>query len=198
MTLFSDLIIIASDRANNKSFSLIVKAAAALLHECHIFKFPVNGCIACGELAFDEAESFTADKFNCVNLAENKGRKGQYMPLFVGKSIVDAYLLNEELFFYGVVLHPNAEKLLSECVNHSQELGTYFHKLPVPLKSGGNALLHYLDWTQIKLANNKVRQEDVVHYLDKMEESAEVRPRAYIHNTRNIIEYIERLKDNCK
>lgn len=38
MTLFSDLIVIAADRCTIPNFRLIVKAAAALMQECHTFK----------------------------------------------------------------------------------------------------------------------------------------------------------------
>lgn len=198
MTLFSDLIVIASDSDSLKNFKLIINAAAALLHECHAFKFPINGCIAKGALAFDEAETIATMAVGSnenIMQAITQGRKGQYMPLFVGKSIVDAYLLNEEMFFYGIVLHQTAEPLLYDY----RKIGPAqlpFYKIPVPLKTRGKANLYYLDWPQIKLAKNTCSQQDILDYLNNLEPKVGVRPRAYIYNTIKIIEAIENLKNS--
>lgn len=194
MTLFSDLIVIASDRANIKCFDLIIHAAAALMYECHIFKFPINGCIACGPLAFDDPNqvvinaAHASPKISTQALPATQGRKGQYMPLFVGQSVVDAYLLNEEMFFYGIVLHKNAEKSFKNYISNKSSLGqTPFCYIPVPLKSGGYANLYYLDWPKVKLAKNSVAQADVEQYLNTLEPNVDVRARAYIYNTRQIL-----------
>lgn len=193
MTLFSDLIVIASDSDSLKNFKLIVNAAAALLHECHTFKYPINGCIARGHLAFDEAETMTDPKGN-GEMTVKIGRKGQYMPLFVGQSVVDSYLLNEDMFFYGIVLHPSSEGLLKDYTDKLKNEKLPFYRLPVPMKSGGNANLYYLDWSQIKLANNIVGQKDIREYLEDLENQVGIRPHVYIHNTLKIIETIESKK----
>ena len=160
MTLFSDLIVIAADRCTIPNFRLIVKAAAALMQECHIFEYPINGCFACGPLTFDKAESFSInynvkevnDDIDSTNMQQKKSintnaiHKGQYMPLFVGKSVVDAYLLNEDMFFYGLVLHPSAEEIFHKTIKLNYRTDTLpFHKIPVALKSGGVARLYYLN-----------------------------------------------------
>lgn len=203
MTLFSDLIVIAADRTTIPNFRLIVKAAAALMQECHTFNYPINGCIACGALTFDEAESLDLKATRNKSVVDNYQadepektesiHKGQYMPLFVGKSVVDAYQLNEEMFFYGLVLHPSAEKIFHETLELKYEKDNLpFHKIPVALKSGGVARLYYLNWPDIKLAKNTASLQDVKNWLDELEQKVGVRPRAYIYNTRNIIDQIEK------
>lgn len=199
MTLFSDLIVVAADQATIPNFKLIVHAAAALMQECHDFKYPINGCIACGPLAFDEAQPIiinaavndlpNENDHNNVNGMKNGrlGRKGQYMPLFVGQSVVDAYLLTEDLFCYGLVLHPSAENILSQTNNSFPNNQLPFKECPIPLKSGGHAELQYLDWSKVKLAKNTTPLSDVVSYLTNLKGSVGSRPRAYIFNTLNVL-----------
>lgn len=120
------------------------------------------------------------------------------MPLFVGKSVVDAYLLNEDMFFYGLVLHPSAERIYHETLDLKDKKDNLpFFQLPVDLKSGGVARLFYLNWPDIKLAKNTTTLQDVNDWLDKQEKIVGVRPRAYIYNTRNILSQIK-MQKNCK
>lgn len=198
MTLFSDLFVIAADRCSPKNFMLIIKTAAALMQECHLKGYPINGCIASGPLTFDAPEILTSscsyqNKTDAGVLCNLKKRNdntiysNQYMPLFVGRSVVDAYLLNEELFCYGIVLDRSIEKYYLDNLDSFKDIDSIpLHMIPVPLKSGGFARMYYLEWTRIKLAENKVDLNGVIRSLLDMEPDSGVRARAYINNTLDI------------
>lgn len=178
MTLFSDLVVMAVDSCTAKNFLLIVKAAAELMRECHLHGFPVNGCISCGNLVFDGP------------VEENPNPKIPYMPLFAGQSVVDAYLLNEEIFCYGIVLHPNSEKLLHDTISMvegTDEEKPPFSLLNIPLKKGGFAPMQYLNWCKVKLANNDVDNNAVKTSTEIICKDFAPRSRAYAFNTLNLL-----------
>lgn len=178
MTLFSDLVVMAVDSCTPKNFLLIVKAAAELMRECHIHGFPVNGCISCGDLVFDDS-----------NENENES-KLPYMPLFAGQSVVDAYLLNEDLFCYGIVLHPNSEYIFKEtckAIEEKNEEQPPFTLLNIPLKKGGFAPMQYFNWCKVKLAKNDVDINAVKNATEVFIQDIVPRTRAYALNTLNLI-----------
>ena len=64
--------------------------------------------------------------------------------IFFGQPLIDAYLLQEDVLFYGIVLHNSAERKLNE---FGEDLLGYerYHDCLVSLKSG--RIRHYiLDW----------------------------------------------------
>ncbi|MDE5759290.1 MAG: hypothetical protein K2H85_11850 [Allobaculum sp.] len=185
LTMFSDSIIMGTDSCTIKNFNIITKAAALLLSLCHSYGLPINGCIACGSLTFDE-------QIQTPEMEEEiKGKRKvkPYMPLFVGDSVVSAHLLNEELFCYGIVLHPSAEKLLQKSNSHKDDKFHHpFIYIPVPLKSGGYAHLYYLSWTSVPTPKNKdISKDNVKTWLEEIETSLPTRPRTYVYNTLEII-----------
>lgn len=187
LTMFSDSIIMGTDSCTIRNFNIIVKAAAILLNLCHKYSLPINGCISCGNLTFEEQIQTSEQE------AEIKGkRKVQpYMPLFVGDSVVNAYLLNADLFCYGIVLHPTAEQLFIASQNHSDSKYHHpFYYLPVTLKSGGSAHLYYLSWADVPTPIKGISNKDILTWLKNIESGSPVRARAYINNTLNLIESI--------
>lgn len=185
MTMFSDTIIIGADSATIRNFNIIVKATALIMHLCHNYNYAINGCISCGNLTY---EMQTRKK-------NSKNKNKPSMPLFVGRSVVDAHLLNEELFCYGFVLHPSAEKLFKKSLQHSDTKYHHpFYFLPTAMKSGGYAQLYYLSWCDVSTSINhnskEVSNDDILVWLKTMESSVQARPRTYIYNTSQIIKYI--------
>lgn len=189
LTMFSDSIIMGTDSCSIKNFNIIIKAAALLMNLCHKYKFPINGCIACGNLTFDEQIQTPEME------AEIKGKRKvkPYMPLFIGESVVNAHILNEDLFCYGIVLHPTAEDLFRQSLKHREEKYHHpFHYIPVPLKSGGFAHLYYLSWISVPtpLKDKDLSNDDIKHWLEAMEAVSTSRPRTYIYNTLQIIKQL--------
>lgn len=192
LTMFSDSIIIGTDSCTIKNFNIIVKAAALLMNLCYNHSLPINGCISCGSLTFDE-QSQSAEM-----VSETKGKRKiqPYMPLFIGDSVVNAHILNEELFCYGIVLHPNAESIYKDSMHHSNiKFHHPFRYIPIPMKSGGYANLYYLLWpdvpTPLKLQG--ILLEHYIEWLKKLETAIKSsRPRTYIYHT---LEICRRLLD---
>lgn len=58
--------------------------------------------------------------------------------VFFGQPIIDAYLLQEELFYYGVILDNKVEARLKDAVDkkNPELIYNHFIRLPTPLKSG--------------------------------------------------------------
>lgn len=186
LTMFSDSIIMGMDSCTVKNFNIITKAAALLMSLCYEYEYPINGCIACGSLTFDEQIQTP----EMEAMIKGKRKVKPYMPLFVGNSVVDAHLLNEDLFCYGIVLHPSAEKLFKYSNNHKEDKYHHpYYYVPVPLKSGGHAHLNYLSWTEVPTPKTTTK-DNVKIWLKKLEENLLPRQRTYVYNTLNISELL--------
>ena len=85
-SFFSDSILIV-DASTKKGFNRISKAAAGLMQVSLEHKFPLKGVISKGPFTYDEEKQ-----------------------LFFGKAIVDAYLLQEQVYYYGIVAHHSVEE----------------------------------------------------------------------------------------
>lgn len=100
--------------------------------------------------------------------------------LFFGQALIDAYLLEENIQYYGIVVHHSAEQSVK---NYATEI---FKNNLVPLKSG--KINHYeLVWYD--------RCEDVKLGLERIRLSVSDSPRKYVDNTNNIIDEFIKQKD---
>lgn len=86
MSQFSDSIVLVTEGDTLYDLNRICKAAVILMQTGLETGFALRGAMAKGEMIFDK---------------ENQ--------LFFGKALVDAYLLEEELCYYGIVLHESME-----------------------------------------------------------------------------------------
>jgi hypothetical protein len=93
--------------------------------------------------------------------------------IFFGQPIIDAYLLQEQLFYYGVIVDNNAEALLKKFIEEkSSHLDpNHFVRISTPLKNG--KVSHF----NLRLRN---LQEDQLDYLYN---SVSGQPRKYVDNT---------------
>ena len=91
MAQFSDSIVLVSRDSTTDDLNRISKAATILMQTALQTGFALRGAMAKGDMVFDNAHQ-----------------------LFFGKALVDAYLLEEELCYYGVVFHESNGCKLSE------------------------------------------------------------------------------------
>ncbi|MFI3296608.1 MAG: hypothetical protein R3Y59_03145 [bacterium] len=104
---------------------------------------------------------------------------------FMGfKSLVDAYLLQEQVKYYGIVVHHTAEKTVKECKSRSLP----YINTEVNLDRG--KVKHYhLCWnllnTKLKIADNFTEQCE--KWLEIISEQVSGFPRIYIDNTIRIL-----------
>lgn len=94
--------------------------------------------------------------------------------LFFGQALIDAYLLEENVQYYGIVVHHTAE---SSVIDYGNQL---FKNSLVPLKSG--KIYHY------ELVWYKEAVNDIKSGLDRIRLSVSDSPRKYVDNTNDIID----------
>jgi hypothetical protein len=78
--------------------------------------------------------------------------------IFFGQPLIDAYLLQDQLHYYGIIVDNNAEAQLKKIIQSGNEYFPYNHfiNLPTPLKSG--------KVTHFNIRLNSI-QEDQLDYL---------------------------------
>ena len=164
---FSDSIIIVVNGTNSKMVNLVTKAGIILMHEAMNAGFPIKGCLSQG--------TFTYDKDN---------------ELYFGLPLVNAFLLHDELYYYGIVVHHSAEKIIKDNIS----IDCPYRISPVVLKKG--KISHYhLMWNKLKVDLSPGDITDkAVKWLDKIQETCSGSPRIYIDNTRLILKDDS---DNC-
>lgn len=170
---FSDSILLVANGTNTKMFNLITKAATCMIHEALKINFGIKGVIAQGVFSFDE----------------NKG-------LYFGRPLVDAYLLHEEIKYYGIVVHHSAENTVKINISNNNP----YSKNDVYIERGKVAHYH-LCWN---LLDTNLAPKDITYmcnsWLDAIEETVSGSPRQYIDRTREILrndqQEFNRHKDN--
>lgn len=175
---FSDSIVLTTDEATPKGLNLIIRAGATIMQESMKVKFPINGAIAKG-------------KFSCDI------EKG----IFFGQALVDAYLLQSTLFYYGVAVHPNVsddvETFQRQDVDQYKKTSQLIFSIPIPLK-GGRASYFNINWNLLGSDNDiKDTTMDVQSWLTDIEKGTTIgNPRIYIENTRQVISIVKNIYDN--
>jgi hypothetical protein len=157
---FSDSVIIVVNGINTKMVNLITKAATILMHQAVKMKFPIKGVISKGVFTFDERSE-----------------------LYFGRPLVDAALLHDEIYYYGIVVHHSAEHDIKKYISADIP----FLCSPVALKKGKTSHYH-LAWglTATDLSPKDIT-EDVMEWLTVIQEQVSGSPRIYIDNTKEII-----------
>ncbi|RVT78411.1 hypothetical protein EOD40_04020 [Flavobacterium sufflavum] len=164
---FSDTIVIFTKTDSKECLELITFAVSWLFARAMEKEIPIKGAIACGTMS--------------VNISRQ---------IFFGQPLIDAYLLQEDVAFYGLVLHNTAEKKLNEYIEVmiGDEL---YHDCKVPLKSG--KIDHFiLDWVAaINFENGKEEAKKIgLDLMKKHRHKTSGGPRKYIDNTIEIINQI--------
>ena len=104
----------------------------------------------------------------------------QIKQLYFGQALIDAYLLEENVKYYGVLVHHSAEKYLKN--NNFSE----FRDIKAPLKSG--EISHYeLRWYDTVISPNNEEQKRVQDCLANLRLTVSDEPRKYIDNTQKVI-----------
>lgn len=157
---FSDSILVVANGTNFKMFNLITKAAISMMHEALKINFGIKGILAQGTFSFDEKSG-----------------------LYFGRPLVDAYLLHEEIKYYGIVVHHSAENTVKTNISNSNP----YSKNDIFIEKGRVAHYH-LCWNLIDL---KLAPNDITplcnSWLDAIEETVSGAPRQYIDRTREVM-----------
>lgn len=149
---FSDSIVLFSNGNTKDNLLSISKVAKEIMLKAldREKPIPLKGALAEGDITCDMVKQ-----------------------LFFGQALIDAYLLEENVQYYGVVVHHSAEKSVKDCAS------TLFEDNYVPLKSG--KIKHY------ELVWYKDTDVDVDEGLDKIRLSVSDSPRKYVDNTKGML-----------
>ena len=90
-TMYSDSIIIYSKNDSYESLYSIICTVSGLVNDLFIDTIPHKGAVSFGTMTLDIEKS-----------------------IFVGEPLIDAYLLQEELYYYGIVLHGSVERKIDQ------------------------------------------------------------------------------------
>lgn len=157
---FSDSILIVANGTDFKMFNLLTKAAICLVHTSMSMKIPIKGVIAQGVFSYDR---------------DNE--------LYFGKPLVDAYLLHEQLKYYGIVVHHTAEKTIKQF----QDIDNPYSNKPIYIDKGSTSHYH-LCWN---LINSQLHPENITpqceNWIELIAENVSGSPRLYIDKTLDIL-----------
>lgn len=173
ITTFSDSIVIFSKDDTQWSLQQFITAVTYMFANMMLRSIPVKGACAYGEISV------------------NKKRA-----IFFGQPQIDAFLLQEDVNYYGIVCHNSYDKYLYD--SKDEKTRSYLsYRLKTKLKSGD--ITHYnLDWftPAMFIADDvsKSFSDDVVieGIIGKLYFETSGSPRKYIDNT---MEMYERYKE---
>ena len=155
---FSDSIVLFSNDDSRESLRIIANATREIMRTAlsQDVPIPLKGAIALGEITCDFSKQ-----------------------LFFGQALIDAFLLEENTNYYGVLVHNSAEQAVIDFADP-----TAFKDIEAPLK-GGNISHYELSWYIDPLSDFKL--DDVKSALRKIRLTVSDYPRKYIDNTLNVI-----------
>jgi hypothetical protein len=165
MAQFSDSIVLVTVGDTLDDLNRICKAAVILMQTGLETGFALRGAMAKGEMIFDK---------------ENQ--------LFFGKALVDAYLLEEELCYYGIVFHESMEEKVIE-IGKSPDFKKYIpiEDIDIPLKKGKSKHYH-IAWHKMNKKLDKGNMSDeAIEWLRNMRKTVSGNPRVYLDNTIKMI-----------
>jgi hypothetical protein len=164
---FSDSIIVFSENDTVENFIVFLIAARVLFCSFLTKKFLIKGGMAYGNISLD--------------------KKNQ---LYFGQPIIDAYLLEEDVNYIGVIIHNSIEEFKHKNIKEDNKYCSILKQLifegQSPLKSGN--ITHFnLNWFS-QLIGNKLNEDkdvktEVITRLKEFYLQVSGSPRRYIDNT---------------
>lgn len=155
---FSDSIVLFSNDVTQKSLKTLAEVTRGIMQTAIKQQIPIKGAIAQGQITCDIPKQ-----------------------LFFGQALIDAYLLEENIHYYGILVHHTAENSVIKLGNDN----CIFKDVKAPLKSGN--ISHYeLSWYIDDNSNNDNINE-IKAALKNIRQSVSDAPRKYIDNTLEVI-----------
>jgi len=171
---FSDSILLVSNDDSTESRVSIIAACIWLTRACLSMGVPIKGAISLG------MQTSNFDK-----------------SLHFGKALIDAYLLQNEVFFYGIVFHHSAELKLPKAIE--QTGGSYWVLYDTPFKKVGKIKHYVVDWSTVSELEKKVDKPNYLDIVNKLYLTVSGEPRKYVDNT---VEFVRSMNPevivNCK
>lgn len=160
LSQFSDSIVLFSNDITTKSLKTLAEVSRGIIQTAIKSQIPIKGAIAQGQITCDIPKQ-----------------------LFFGQALIDAYLLEENIHYYGILVHHTAENSVQKLGNENN----IFKDIKAPLKSG--KISHYeLSWyidDNIQNVQEKINEIDAA--LKAIRQTVSDAPRKYIDNTLDVI-----------
>lgn len=157
---FSDSIVLFSNDTTLNSLETLADVTRGIMQTAIKLQIPIKGAIAQGQITCDIPKQ-----------------------LFFGQALIDAYLLEENIHYYGILVHHTAENLVTELNNKNN----IFKDIKAPLKSG--KISHYeLSWyIDDDSQNIEEKINEMENALKAIRQTVSDAPRKYIDNTLDVI-----------
>jgi hypothetical protein len=162
-TSFSDSIILFSLDDSPISFEMIITSAAYFISSAMQDSIPMKGAMAHGKISVDKTQQ-----------------------IYFGQPLIDAFLLQEEVNYYGVILHNSVDSYVSKKeAKLSIEAKKFIFEKKVLLKSG---LIQHknINWFRFlgdDLENFQKTKDDFEKIVKTLRSITSGSPRKYIDNT---------------
>lgn len=158
---FSDSIVLFSNDISSQSLGTLAEVTRGIMQTAIKQQIPIKGAIAQGQITCDIPKQ-----------------------LFFGQALIDAYLLEESINYYGVLVHHTAEESVMQLCQGSN----IFKDIKAPLKSG--RISHYeLSWyLNDETPNKPERIYEIREAIMAIRLSVSDAPRKYIDNTLEVID----------
>lgn len=157
---FSDSIVLFSKDATQTSLKTLAEVACGIMQTAIKQQIPIKGAIAQGQITCDFPKQ-----------------------LFFGQALIDAYLLEENIHYYGILVHHTAENSVIKLGDEN-----IFKDIKAPLKGGRIShyeLSWYVDDDKPQSFQEKISEIDVA--LRNIRQTVSDAPRKYIDNTLDVI-----------
>lgn len=169
MTIFSDSILIVDGDLSIGGFNRISKAAAGLMQVSLNSSFPINGAIAKGPFTYNEDKQ-----------------------LFFGRALVDAYLLQKQVGYYGIIAHHSMDTDIEKYSNGNDEIKSNPYVLSdIPMKDG--CISHYhlaynlISTKRQTFGDVEKTNERMISHLENIRKTVSGKPRSYVDNTLKVL-----------
>lgn len=169
---FSDSIIIFSKSNSINDLNAMLITAIQVMTDSIEMGIPLKGAMAYGK----------------ISINQNKR-------IFFGQPIIDSYLLEEDVKYFGVTIHNSVEKFVGSISEEERTLyDTLTFEAITPLKTSKvshqniNWFLDSITKNNIDNATNDIKRVKLIELVNKFKLSTSGSPRQYIDNTVKIIE----------
>lgn len=183
ITIFSDSIVIFSKNNNEKTLKAFLVSVISIFNIIIQIGWGAKGVISYGNMTVDIKKS-----------------------IFFGQPLIDSYLSQENLHYYGVLFHHTAERYINEN-KIVYKRGTF--NCNTPIKSGKVNSMN-LNWLSFLPETNEVLGSNIIptkakethikvlnSLMDKIRLNVSGDPRKYVDNTINVFnDYIETIYPN--
>lgn len=162
---FSDSIVVFTKSDSLKCFELLSMSVSWLFATALSKGIPLKGAIALGEMSINSSRQ-----------------------IFFGQPLIDAYLLEEDVAFYGIVIHNTVEKFYNlNFKDLNPVVSERYKECMTPLKSG--KISHkILDWVlSLEKESELEFKNEALLLMKKQREKTSGGPRKYIDNTIDVI-----------